>query len=223
MKPVAFLFDNDGVLIDSSALHWQSWQLLMQECPELKMEQEDFIKGFGKRNELILKDIVPQLSDDHRQKIADRKENLFRNCAEGNISLIPGMENFLKQVAAANIPRIIASSTPIANLEMFLKTTILGKYFGDYISAEQVAHGKPAPDVFIAAAHKLGFEPENCIVFEDSQAGIDAGRAAGCFVVALETTEPRSKLSNYHIIYPSPYELNLTEVLNAVKKWKTKG
>lgn len=213
MKRVAFLFDNDGVLIDSSALHWQSWQLLMQEVPALKMDRTEFIKSFGKRNELILKHLIPHLSEEERKELADRKEALFRKCARGNITLLPGIEHFLKQVIAANIPHIIASSTPIANLEMFLSETVLGTYFEHYISAEEVEHGKPAPDIFIAAAKRIGYEPHECVVFEDAQVGIDSGRAAGCFVVALETTEPRSALSNYNLIYPSPRELDLQHIL----------
>jgi len=219
VKPVAFLFDNDGVLIDSSELHWQSWQLMMREIPALKMDKEAFIHGFGKRNDLILEEIVPHVPKEIRKQWAERKEALFRECARGKVALLSGMEHFLQQVVAAQIPHIIASSTPVENLEMYIKTTVLGRYFQQYISGEEVAHGKPAPDVFIAAAQRLNFSPSQCVVFEDAPAGIKAGKAAGSFVVALATTHTKEQLKDYHLIYPSPRELNLQEILHGFNAW----
>jgi len=220
MKRVAFLFDNDGVLIDSSALHWEAWQLLMQQEPELKMEYQEFTQTFGMRNDLILQKFAPHISQEIHKEWALKKETLFRECAREKIKLIPGMESFLKQVLEAHIPHIIASSTPIENLELFIHSTALGKYFDLYLSAEHVAHGKPAPDIFIAAAQKLEFEPQECIVFEDAPAGVSSGKAAGCFVVALETTHSKEALNGYDLVYSSPYTLDLQEILHAFSLWK---
>ncbi len=217
---IAFLFDNDGVLIDSSELHWRSWQLLMEEEPAISMSHEHFIKGFGKRNDLILEELAPHVPKETRKAWAEKKEALFRQCARGKIDLLPGMEPFLQAVVDAEIPHIIASSTPIENLEMFISSTILGRYFDHYLSAEQVAHGKPAPDIFIAAAHHLGFDPSECIVIEDAPAGIEAGKDAGAFVVALETTHTRASLSDYDLIYSQPKDLDLQEICAAFTVWK---
>ncbi len=217
---VAFLFDNDGVLVDSSELHWQSWIMLMEEDPAVVMNRTQFTSVFGKRNDLILKEIFPDVSEAKREEWARRKEELFRECARGKIQLLPGMEAFLQKIVEAKIPHIIASSTPIENLEMFLTSTVLGNYFEHYLSAEQVAHGKPAPDVFIAAAKMIGFDPADCIVIEDAPSGIAAGKKAGAFIVALETTHSKEELSDYDLIYPSPSDLNLQEILQAFTLWK---
>ncbi|MFC2049143.1 HAD family hydrolase [Chlamydiota bacterium] len=221
MKPVAFLFDNDGVLIDSSALHWRSWQMLMEEEPRLKMDQKAFEGSFGMRNDLILQRLFPDVSEETRLLWAEKKEQLFRQIAKGAITLLPGMELFLAQVVEARIPHIIASSTPMANLKLFIQTTVLGNYFEDYLSAEQVAHGKPAPDIFIAAAEHLGFDPRDCVVFEDAVSGIEAGKAAGCFVVALETTHSKEQLTQADLIYSSAHALDLQEILDAFTEWST--
>lgn len=217
---VALLFDNDGVLIDSSALHWDSWVLLMQEEPSFKIAHDQFIHAFGKRNDLILKELYPTISSIKRQEWALRKEELFRKIARGKISLLKGMELFLQTVLEAGIPHIIASSTPTENLKMYIESTILGTYFEHYLSAETVAHGKPAPDIFIAAAHHLGFDPSDCIVIEDAPAGIESGKRAGCFVVALETTHKKENLTDYDLIYPTPERLDLQEILEAFTFWK---
>lgn len=216
---VGFLFDNDGVLIDSSALHYLSWQLLAEEKgSSFRISKDAFVKGFGKRNDLILQENLPGVSAEIRKHLADRKEELFRDNAAGKIELLLGMEAFLAILKKKNIPRIIASSTPVENLEMFLKTTVLGKYFDAFVSGEEVPHGKPAPDIFIEGARRLNLPPSQCIVVEDAPAGIEAGKMAGCFVVALATTHPAESLSGYDLLYPTPFELNLDEILAAFAK-----
>lgn len=217
-----FLFDNDGVLIDSSELHWQAWQLLMQEDPTFFMTHEKFVEGFGKRNDLILQDALPGSSSGQRIQWATRKEELFRQIAKGTIQLLSGIEPFLKVLQEQNVPRIIASSTPIDNLKMFLSSTILGLYFDAFVSAEQVAHGKPFPDVFLAAAKRLGFPTDECVVIEDAPAGIEAGKRAGCFVVALETTHQAKELGEAHLLYKHPKDLDLEEITQAHAKWHKK-
>ncbi len=212
MSQVGLLFDNDGVLVDSSELHWLSWEKLMEEDPSFQMTKEQFVAGFGKRNEHILRDVAAEDGEKH-VAWAKRKEEHFRDCAHGSITLLPGIEQFLQQVKAKQMPRIIASSTPVANLEMYLETTALGDYFDAYVSGEQVAEGKPAPDIFLAAAKRLGIPPERCIVFEDAPAGIQAGKSAGCFVVALATSYPAQELENYDLLFQTPHELDLEAVL----------
>ena len=212
---VGFLFDNDGVLIDSSKMHWLSWELLMKEEDDAFMDHRGFVSCFGKRNDLILKELLPNVPQKKRDYLAKRKEELFRECARGKITLLDGMENFLSQVKEANIPRAIASSTPIENLEMYITSTVLGKYFDHYLSAEQCAHGKPYPDIFIKAAETIGYKPEECIVFEDAPAGIEAARRAGCFIVALATTHKKADLKDYDLIYNDATKLDLQEILEA--------
>lgn len=220
---IGFLFDNDGVLIDSMPYHWMAWEQLMQQCPELKMSHDFFSGTFGKRNDLILKELIPDASSLQREEWASRKEEIFRALVKGKIKLLDGMESFLQELKEANIPRIIASSTPVENLELFLKTTVLGQYFDMFCSAEQVAHGKPFPDVFVEAASRLDLKPEQCIVLEDAPAGVRAGQAAGCFVVALGTTHEKEDLENYDFFVPSPKELHLQELLKVFNEFQQKS
>lgn len=210
-----FLFDNDGVLIDSSEIHWQAWQLFMEEEASLNMTHQEFIDTFGKRNDLILKEISPASTIEQRKKWADRKEEIFRKRAQNAIKLLPGMERFLKEIQEKGYLRIIASSTPVENLKLFLSSTVLGKYFDKFVSADTVPHGKPFPDVFIKAAEEIGIPPEECIVLEDAPAGIEAGKRAGSFVVALGTTHPQENLENYDLFFQSPSDLNLQQILSA--------
>ncbi|MEZ5315524.1 MAG: HAD family phosphatase [Chlamydiales bacterium] len=218
---IGFLFDNDGVLIDSRELHWESWMRLMEEDPTFKITRKEFIESFGKCNDLILQTSFPHVSKIQHIEWAKQKEKFFRTFAFNNLSLLPGMEAFLQKVITAAIPHTIASSAPRENLEMCLNSTPLGRYFDSYLSGEEVEHGKPAPDIFIAAAKQLGYSPCDCVVFEDAPAGITAGRTAGAFVVALETTHKREALFGYDLIYSSTEKLDLEEILDAfIKKQK---
>ncbi len=213
---VGFLFDNDGVLVDTKDLHWMAWQQYMQAHPELGMSEEVFLKTFGRTNDLILKEVDPSISKAKSEEIASEKERIFRSLLQQNMDLLPGVIPFLEQLQAAQTPRIIASSAPVSNLEVFLKRTPLSHYFSSYVSAEQVARGKPYPDVFLAGAEKLGIPPEQCIVIEDSPSGLQAGKSAGCFVIAVTTTHKKSHLSNYDLCVDRLDQLTLHEVLAKV-------
>jgi beta-phosphoglucomutase len=214
------LFDMDGVLIDSREFHWQSWQILQKEEPRLTFTHETFLAGFGMTNEGILKKMLPETTPEERQKLADKKEAHFRELCQGKLTLLPGMESFLQDVQKHNIPRIIASSAPKKNLNFFLENTALSQYFDSFVSGEEVEHGKPAPDVFLKAASRLQLSPNQCIVLEDSPSGLAAGRAAGCFVAAFATTNAIPHLIPCDILYSSPKDLHLSELIRSWNEWK---
>lgn len=220
---IAFLFDNDGVLVDSTEYHWAAWDALMQEFPELAMSKKDFSACFGKRNDLILQEVAPYLDKKVRTMLALRKEEIFREIAANRVKLIPGIEPFLIELQKEGVARIIASSAPLKNLEMFVTVTPLHRYFDQYLSAEEMKHGKPAPDIFLAAAKALRYRPKHCIVIEDAPAGIVAGKRAGCFVIALGTTHKKEELVDANLYYSTASELDLTTVTKAFERWQKRS
>lgn len=213
-----FLFDLDGVLIDSMQFHFESWMHLSKENPLVHISYDDFAKTFGMRNEEILAICYPSGNAEERERARIRKEELFREHCKDKLTLLPGMQAFLEEVKKAGIPRIIASNGPVVNLKFFLEYTALSDYFDRFVSGEEVASGKPSPDVFIEAARRIGYEPSNCIVFEDSPHGLVAGKNAGCFVVALATTNPIQLLNPRDALFTSPLDLNLKAVLELYDK-----
>jgi len=214
MREPGLLFDLDGVLINSGQYHWRAWKRLMEEGAPLSMDYESFLATFGKRNEEILAQVAPE--GDHTE-LAKRKEELFRAEIDGEIELLDGVEEFLQEVDRRGLPRIIASSTPPENLHFFLTGTPLGRYFDQAISGSEVSHGKPAPDLFLAAAARIEIEPSHCIVFEDSPAGLQAGAAAGSFVVALATTHASDQLDPYDMVVPSLAQVDFDVM---VERWE---
>ncbi len=189
------LFDWDGVIVNTSTLHERSWDLLAQETGHA-LPPGHFQRSFGMRNE----EIIPRIlgwSDDPAviARLALRKEELFReDVRRQGMDTLPGVRDWLARLDAAGIPRALASSAPRKNIEVILD--ILGlDGFGAVIAAEDVTRGKPAPDVFLAAARALGFPAEWAVVFEDAPVGVAAGRAAGMRVVAVTTTHPADRLA----------------------------
>lgn len=217
---VGFLFDMDGVLIDSKEFHWQSWDLLQKEVQEFETTYEEFLETFGQRNDMIFKNKIPHSTTEQRKKWGERKEEIFRTLCQGKLQLLPGIETFLQSVQNEGLPKIIASSTTLSNLQFLLKHTKLGEYFNQFVCGDDVYQGKPAPDIFLEAADRLKKDPQQCIVLEDSPAGLEAGKKAKCFVVALCTTHAAEDLSpsSYDMIFPSPEELDLEKIL---KKFRT--
>lgn len=190
------LFDWDGVVIDSSAQHECSWELLAEERG-LLLPEGHFKAGFGKKNEVI----IPALgwSDDPVvvRKLADRKEELYRELvASSGVVILPGASELLSSLRQAGVPRAVGSSTPRENLEALFAATSLDEFFDGVICGNDVSHGKPDPEVFLKGAALLGLDPCDCIVIEDAFAGIEAARRGGMKVVGVATTNPLDTLSS---------------------------
>jgi len=193
MKAAA-IFDWDGVVIDSSAQHERSWELLADE-EGLPLEPDHFKKGFGKKNERIIPDLGWAEEPGEVDRLSHRKEALYRELVrEQGVIVLPGVRELLEGLRAEEIGCAVGSSTHRANIELILSITGLEPFFSGLVTAEDVSHGKPDPEVFLKCADRLGARPEESVVFEDALVGIEAGHAAGMKVIAVATTNALSDL-----------------------------
>ena len=185
----AAVFDWDGVILDSSRHHEESWERLAQETGK-PLPAGHFRKGFGRRNIEIMRDMLAWSRDPGEiDRLSRRKEELYREVVEEwGIDPLPGVRAWLERLSKAGIPCGIGSSTEAKNVEVGLKKLGLGNFFQTAVTAEHVQRGKPAPDVFLEVSRQLKIEPARCVVFEDAPAGVEAGRAAGMRVVGVTTT-----------------------------------
>jgi len=191
----AAVFDWDGVILDSSRHHEESWERLARETGK-PLPAGHFRRGFGRRNIEIMRDMLGW-SEDLREidQLSRRKEELYREVVqEWGIDPLPGVKTWLKRLERAAIPCGIGSSTEEKNVQLGLRKLGLEKYFQTAVTAENVSRGKPAPDVFLEVSRRLKVEPSRCVVFEDAPAGVEAGRAAGMKVVGVTTTHPEGHL-----------------------------
>jgi len=189
------IFDWDGVVIDSSAEHERSWEILSKEIFK-PLPAGHFKRGFGKKNEVIIPEILGWAKDPAEiSKLAERKETIYRNLVQDRgVQILPGARELLAALRSEKIPRAIGSSTPRQNLEAIFSATGLGEFFDAVACGDDVANGKPAPDVFLLAAQKLALAPADCLVIEDAHAGIEAAHRAGIPVLAVATTNSLSEL-----------------------------
>ena len=226
MTKLGFIFDLDGVLIDTQELHWEAWTLMKEESPVLaSLEYKDFKAGFGQSNADFLEKYLNTHTREEKLHFGEKKEALFRELAKGAIQFLPGIESFLKELKAAHVSMIIGTSSPISNMEFYIHYTIIGDYFTQYVSSDHVAKGKPAPDIFLEAAHRIHLRPENCVILEDSIQGLQAARATGSFVVALATTFTHDYLertADFDLLV-EPHQLNLDLIKGAFSPHENLG
>jgi len=194
---VGFLFDWDGVVIDSHAQHEESWGLLSAEIDQAL--PEGFMKQtFGMRNQTIFPLWMPHLEGKDAEIIAlgNRKEELYREILRRDgIEALPGVKDFLKAARVVGIPASVGSSTPRKNIDTVIEMAGLEGLFDAIVSADDVQRGKPDPEVFLKGAAKLNRKPERCVVFEDAFVGIQAGKSGGMKVVGIASTHPIEKLT----------------------------
>ena len=192
----AVIFDWDGVVVDSSAHHERSWEILATKRG-LPLPPDHFKRGFGKKNNVIIPDLgwakVPAEVD----ALAREKEEVYRSLVrEKGIAPLPGVRELLAALREKGIPCAIASSTERANLDLPLDLMGLRDFFRVIVSGEEVVHGKPDPAVFLLAAQRLGIMPADCVVIEDALVGIEAAKRAGMPVLAVATTNPLEALGS---------------------------
>ena len=189
----------DGVIVDSNPTHKIA---LKQFCKKLgyDLSETDLReKIYGRTNRDWLLNLFGQLDEQTIRKYADEKEALFRQLYT-DIKPVNGLISFLDQLDSLNISRAIATSAPRANVDFTLQKTNTGKYFKTILDDSFVTEGKPNPQIYLKSASALGFDPQNCIVFEDSLSGVQAGKRAGCKVVGITTTHTREELAETDFI-----------------------
>ena len=209
----AAVFDWDGVILDSSRHHEESWERLARETGKI-LPAGHFRKGFGRRNIEIMRDMLGWSQDlGEIDRLSRRKEELYREVVEDwGIDPLPGVKTWLERLAEAGIPCGIGSSTEEKNVRLGLDKLGLSGLFQTAVTAEHVKKGKPAPDVFLEVARRLGTVPERCVVFEDAPAGVEAGQAAGMKVVGVTTTHPGGHLQGVFREVARLDELTVPEV-----------
>jgi HAD superfamily hydrolase (TIGR01509 family) len=188
-KNIAFLFDLDGVIIDTEPQYDRFWSKTAADY-RLGIDRfEHLIKGTTLPN--ILANYFPHLSPDEQKKLetANRAFEL-----QMDILPIPGALELLDELKKADINTGLVTSSDDEKLEYVLRQLPVKHYFDTIVSADRITQGKPHPMCYLLAAQDLDVSPGNCFVFEDSFNGIQSGNAAGMRVIGLSTTNPAESI-----------------------------
>jgi beta-phosphoglucomutase family hydrolase len=175
----AVLWDMDGTLIDSEEFHWVSWRNTLAN-EGIAITREQFLSSFGQRNDSIIPRWLGTTATPERiERIANSKEELYRQLVRRDgISPLPGVANWVRRLHREGWLQAVASAAPRANIEAVLEALSATHIFQGIVSAEDVHRGKPDPEVYLAAAARVGVSPDRCIVVEDAAAGVEGARRA---------------------------------------------
>jgi beta-phosphoglucomutase len=189
MKARAVVFDLDGTLVDNMALHAEAFAEFMTRRGLPPLDEAQRARLDGKRNTDIFPDLLGrELPREELVSVSEEKESLYRTLSRGRLSPLAGLERLLEILAANGIPVAVATSGPAENVRHTLAELGLAERITVIVRGDEVPRGKPHPDIFLAAAARLGVPPAECVAFEDAPAGVGAARAAGMVCVALTTS-----------------------------------
>jgi beta-phosphoglucomutase len=188
----AIILDLDGVICDTAHFHFLAWHRLAAEYGyELTQTDNEQLKGVSRADSLtfILGLANKTLSTEQFNEDLRRKNEWYLDLVKdmGPLDVLPGVPSFFAEVAARKIPLALGSASKNAN--MVLTRVGLIQAFDAIVDASQVSQGKPHPETFIKAAELLGIAPENCLVFEDSAAGVQAAVSGGMKAVGIGSAE----------------------------------
>lgn len=188
MKPVGFLFDLDGVLVDTAKYHYLAWKDLAQELSiPFTQQDNELLKGVSRMRsfEIILELGGRTMSEEDKAAYCDKKNQVYLSYIDKlrKDEILPGVYEFLTSAKAAGIPIALGSASK--NAPRILNKLELTELFDAIIDGTVVRSAKPDPEVFLKGAQALGLNAEDCIVFEDSAAGIEAAHRGGMKAVGV--------------------------------------
>ncbi len=209
--PSAVLWDMDGVLADTSQLHFATWELILTE-QGIPFDRQKFHYIYGLKN----RDLLPYLAgkpveSQWAERIAAQKEQAFRQALPGHLQPLPGVVHWLKRFKDWGCKQAVASSAPPENVEALVDELHIRPYFDALVTPGDLP-GKPNPAVFLLAARHLEVLPEDCIVIEDSIPGIEAAKAANMHCIAVTTTNPPDALTQADIVVETLAQLNELQI-----------
>ena len=191
----AAVFDLNGTLIDDMRAHGRAWSAVFRELgvdvPAARFERE--LAGM-KHAETFEAVLGRKLPDEEARRLGERKEALYRQLYAPELRLVPGARELLQRLRAAGVRTALATAAPPTNRDFALDGLGIRGLFDAVVGEESVRRGKPAPDLYLAAARALATDSASCIAFEDAANGVRAARAAGMHVAAVTTTTPAEAL-----------------------------
>ncbi len=184
--PQALIFDMDGLMLDSEPLYQQAWQTAAKELG-FTLELDLYLSLVGRSSAEADRIFVQTYGEEFPvAEFNHRWDQHWRSLIQQQgIKLQPGLLPLLDWVEERNIPKAVGTSSNATEAELCLTLAGIRDRFSTVITVDQVKAGKPEPDIFISAASKLGISPSQCLVLEDSNAGVQAAQSAGMAVVMV--------------------------------------
>ena len=199
MKLEAVNWDMDRVLLDSRPSQFRAWEEIFQKY-KMKADKKQLMSTFGMTNQQVIQFIADQnISEELSGRIGSEKDIIFQRIIRDQAVYLPGVKKWLDEFRQNRISQALASSGSPGNINVILNALAAETYFDCVVSGDGQP-SKPDPFVFLKAADELEKIPMNCLVIEDSVAGVQAAKVAGMKCVAVTTTNPAEKLAEADVV-----------------------
>lgn len=189
------IFDLDGTVADNMPWHARAWIELSLREGGVPVDEAWVYARAGMKNDDLIPELVGRaLTAQELERLSARKEELYRALYRAHLTPLRGLSAFLDVLQARGVKLAVASAAPRQNRDFLLDGLGLRGRFSAEVGPEHAARGKPAPDMFLAAAAALAVEPALCLVVEDAVNGVKAAVAAGSPCLAVTTTATEQAL-----------------------------
>lgn len=210
--PAAVIFDMDGTLVATTEGDFIAWQKLFLQYGK-QLSYADYFPLLGKKSQDVVHQVLG-LEGVEAQYAMQRKMDFFEDVVrEKGIVTMPFAERFLQEIKDLKIPIALATSSRKMKMKLVMKESGLAKYFSVFVTGEEVANGKPNPDIFLLAAERLKVDPSHCLVLEDAVSGVAAAKAAGMKCVAITSTHEHVDLTEADLVVNDFSELSYNVIV----------
>ncbi len=208
-----FILDLDGVITDTAEYHFQGWKRLAEEEGiEFTREDNEQLRGVSRSRslELLLGDKIDDYTEEEFQEMMDRKNGYYQELLEQMTEddLLPGARELMDEIKERGFKIAVASAS--RNTMRVLKSLAITDEFATISDGYSVDNPKPAPDIFLHTADKLDLKPEECVVLEDAEAGIDAALAAEMTAVGIG---PKDRVGHGDYRFASTADVDLEQIV----------
>lgn len=199
----AVIFDMDGVIVNNYEFHFKAWMDFADRY-NYELNEEIYKEQFnGKTNRDLFRMIFEDPTDEEIETYTEEKESLYRELYYDDLAVHTGLLDFLSSLKRNRIKIALATSAPTENVDWILDNLQLRPWFDVIIDGSDVDNGKPDPEIYLTVCDRLEMDPKHCLVFEDSLAGLESGKEAGCMIVGVATSHEPWELQTYtdHVLH----------------------
>lgn len=194
MKHKGFIFDMDGVVVDNHKFHFKAWMEFSKKY-KFPLDAQIYRDTYnGKTNADLFQMIFGKITQEEIQNYGAEKEHLYQTLYKQEMKPHKGILEFFQYLKSKQVKLALGTSAPTMNVNFTLDNLNLRSYFDMIIDGSMVTQGKPHPEVYELCAKGLELSPKDCIVFEDSIAGLQSGKAAGCSILGIATSHTKEEL-----------------------------
>jgi beta-phosphoglucomutase family hydrolase len=211
------IFDMDGTLLESTEADYRAWEKVFNNYNQ-ELSFEKYAPMLGIKSADVIRNEIGFHDEQDVKRILKEKFDYFVEYVNNNpIKPVFAAETFLKSLAKYSIKVALATSSRKEKMQMVLEQLNFLHYFDTVVTGNEVTHGKPAPDIFLLAAKRLGLNPEDCMVIEDGPIGVAAAKSANMKCVAITETHRAEQLSAADLIIDTYEHADIREITKKLK------